>query len=356
MDQFTPVASRLSQHVFVRRVGITVGIALAVLLITGLLGTAFAVLLRVLAALLIALPLRAGAEWLHRRIKLPNGLALVVVALLVLGLLGTMGWLFSARIGEQASQMREQLPEAYRSFQERIAGTRWGEWLSQENLSYKKILGGGSEWLGRATGIFSTTIGVLADVYVVVFLALFIAIQPKLYRAGIVMLVPKAGRDRANEVLDKVSSTLIKWFLGQLFSMTMVGVLTALGLWALGMPLVGALALFAGLVTFIPNLGPLVAMVPAILLAFFNGGPQEALYIVLLYLGVQAVESNILTPLAQKSLISMPPALIFIAQLVIGSYAGIFGLILATPIMAILIVLTKMMYVQDILGDNSVKV
>ena len=157
-----------------RRVGIAVGIALAVLLLTGLLGTAFGVLLRVLAALLLALPLRAGAEWLHRRTRLPNGLALAVVVLLVLGLLGGMGWLFSARASaSRPGQLREQLPEAYRSFQERIARHQLGRMAGAGKLrATRRLLGGGSEWLGRATGIFSTTIGVLADVYVVVFLAL----------------------------------------------------------------------------------------------------------------------------------------------------------------------------------------
>jgi len=355
MDQ--PNSPRfLPQITYVQRVGIAVGIALIVLLLTGLLGMAFSVFLRVMAALLIALPLRAGADWLHRHVRLPEWLALLLVILLVLGLLTGIGWLFSARIGAQVGQLRQQLPAAYQTLQTRALHTNWGQWLAQENIDLSKVMGGGSVWVGRATGVFSSTIGVLADLYVIVFLALFFAIQPKLYRAGLVMLVPKPGRDRATEVLDKVSSTLVKWFLGQLFSMVMVGLLSALGLWALGMPLVATLALFAGLITFIPNLGPLLSMVPAVLVAFFNGGPQMALYVVLLYLGVQALESNVLTPLAQRSLIAMPPALIFIAQLVIGSFAGILGLILATPIMAILIVLVKMLYVHDVLGDEDVQV
>jgi len=356
MDQPPPSPDALTQATFVRRVGIAVGVTVVVLLLTGLLGTAFGVFLRVLAALLIALPLRAGAGWLHRRTRLPEGLALAAVALGVLGALAGVGWLFWARIGGQVGQLQDQLPQAFRDLQARAAGTRWGEWLAGEKLDFGQLTGGGSAWLGRATGIFSTTIGVLADFYVIVFLAVFIVIQPQLYRAGLVMLVPKAGRSRAHEVLDQVGQTLVRWVLGQLFSMTAVGVLTALGLWALGMPLVATLALFTGLITFIPNLGPIISMVPAVLLALLNGGPQQALYVVLLYLGVQAIESNVLTPLVQKKLISMPPALILIAQLVIGSFAGILGLMLATPIMAIVIVLVKMLYVRDVLGDDSVQV
>ena len=238
----------------------------------------------------------------------------------------------------------------------RIQGTEWGQWLARETFDYTKVVGGTSEWLGRATGIFSTTLSVVADGYVIIFLALFLALQPKVYRAGLVMLVPKAGRARAHEVLDKISDTLVKWVLGRLVSMVFVGVLTWLGLTLLGMPLGAVLGLFAGLVTFIPNIGPVVSMVPAVLLAFVYGGPPQALYVVLLYLGVQTLESAAVSPVVQQRLIQMPPALILIGQLIIGAFTGLLVLTLATPIIAIIIVLVKMLYVQDVLGDEEVHV
>ncbi len=341
---------------YVRQVGIAVGITLAALLLTGLLGTALGVFLRLLAALLIALPLRAGAEGLHRRTGLPTALALALLALVVLGLLGGMGWLFSARLSEQLSGLQQQLPQAVRDVQNHVRGTEWGQWLASENFDVRKLMGGTSEWLGRATGIFSTTLSIVADGYVILFLTVFLVIQPKTYRAGLVMLVPKAGRTRAHEVLDKISDTLVKWVLGRLVSMAVVGVLTVLGLNLLGMPQAGVLGLFAGLVTFIPNIGPVVAMVPALLLAFFNGGPPMALYVLLLYLGTQTLESAAVSPVLQQRLISLPPALILVGQLIIGSFTGLLGLTLATPIIAILTVLVKMLYVQDVLGDEAVKV
>ena len=355
MDRPTPAPPPHSYSAYALRAGIAAGIVLIILLLTGLLGTAFGVFLRVLAALLIALPLRAGAAGLSRRTRLPEGWALLVVALAVAGLLGGAGWLFSTRIGDQAGELQRQLPQALRDLQAHVSGTQWGQWLAGEKIDFARLTGGGSAWLGRATGFFSSTLGVLGDVYVVVFLALFIALQPKVYRAGMVMLVPKAGRARAHQVLDKISDTLVKWVLGRLVAMLAVGVLTALGLWALGMPQAALLALFAGLVTFIPNIGPIISMVPALLLAFFHGGPTEALYVGLLYLGVQTLESAAVSPVVQQRLILMPPALIFVGQLVIGSYTGLLGLTLATPIVAIGMVLVKMLYVQDVLGDDSVE-
>lgn len=341
-------------HVY--RVLAAVGIILLVLGLLSLLGLAFGVFLRLLAALLIALPLRAGAEWLNRRTGLPTGLAVALLALVLLALLGGMGWLFSAKISAQVSVLQQQLPEAIRNVQARIGTTEWGRWLAGENFDYRKLMGGTSEWLGRATGIFSTTFSILADGYVILFLTVFLVIQPKTYRAGLVLLVPKAGRPRANEVFDKISSTLVNWVLGRLASMLFVGVLTVLGLTFLGMPLAGVLGLFAGLVTFIPNIGPVVSMVPALLLAFFNGGPHMALYVLLLYLGAQTLESAAVSPVLQQRLISLPPALVLVGQLIIGSFTGLLGLTLATPIIAIITVLVKMLYVQDVLGDEAAQV
>jgi predicted PurR-regulated permease PerM len=356
MDQpLTPLA-RPSLTPYVQRVCIAVGITLLLLALTGLLGLAFGVFLRLLAALLIALPLRAGAEWLHRRTGLPTGVAVALLALLVLGVLGGMGWLFSATLSSQLSGLKQQLPQAVHDVQARVSGTDWGQWLTGGNFDLRKLMGGTSEWLGRATGIFSTTLSILADGYVIAFLTVFLVIQPKTYRAGLVLLVPKAGRSRAHEVLDKISSTLVNWVLGRLASMLFVGVLTVVGLQFLGMPLAMVLGLFAGLVTFIPNIGPVVSMVPALLLAFFNGGPHMALYVLLLYLAAQTVESAAVSPVLQQRLISLPPALILVGQLVIGSFTGLLGLTLATPIIAILTVLVKMLYVQDVLGDEEVKV
>ncbi|MDJ0365313.1 AI-2E family transporter [Hymenobacter sp. H14-R3] len=356
MDHFSTPAARPGLTPYVQRVCIAVGITVLILALTGLLGLAFGVFLRLLAALLIALPLRAGAEWLHRRIGLPTGLAVALLALLMLGLLGGIGWLFSAKLSEQLSGLQQQLPKAIEDAQARISGTEWGQRLAGEDFDYRKLMGGTSEWLGRATGIFSTTFSILADGYVILFLAIFLVIQPKTYRAGLVMLVPKASRARAHEVLDKVSSTLVNWVLGRLASMLFVGVLTVVGLSFLGMPLAVALGLFAGLVTFIPNIGPVVSMVPALLLAFFNGGPHMALYVLLLYLAAQTLESAAVSPVLQQRLISLPPALILVGQLVIGSFTGLLGLTLATPIIAILTVLVKMLYVQDVLGDEEVNV
>ncbi|GAA4414404.1 AI-2E family transporter [Nibrella viscosa] len=345
-----------AKQVFIQRAGIVLALTLTALLVLGLLGAAFDVLLLVLAATLIALPLRAGANWLSKKTGWKEGIALAIVAILTLALLVGMGWFMSYSIGGQIDQLKAMAPRAIQNAEAHLRQTPFGEWLLENNVKPQRFLeGGSSRWLGKISGVVSTTLGSLANVYVILFLAAFFAAEPNLYRQGIVLLVPKSGRKRAAEVLDQIGTTLRGWLMGKLFSMTVVGILTYVGLRLLGIPMAGALALFAGLITFIPNFGPLLALLPAVLFALLQG-PQLALYVLLLYTSIQFIESNILTPLVQQRIISLPPALVLIAQLIVGIFAGILGLALATPIVAIVLVLVKMLYVQDVLKDDSVKV
>jgi predicted PurR-regulated permease PerM len=309
----------------------------------------------VLAALLIALPLRAGARWLSRKTTWKEGICLAVVSLVTLGLLAGIVWALSSSIGGQMDGLTKQLPGAIKQARESLTGSEWGQRLVDAVPSMDSLFEGRSRSLSRVFGAVSSTAGVLADVYVIFFLSAFLAAQPDLYREGLLLLLPKPGRKRGAEVLNKIGETLLNWLIGKLFSMVVVGVLSFLGLWLLGVKLAAALALFAGLITFIPNFGPILALVPAVLFAF-SDGPQQVLYVVLLYTGIQLIESNLLTPLVQNKMISMPPALVLISQLIMGVFVGGIGLILATPVMAIILVLVKMLYVQDVLDDRSVKV
>lgn len=352
MDNPSP---RLDTATFAQRVSITVGITIFFILLVWLFGVSFEVFLLIVAALLIALPMRAGAKKIHQKFGWNETLSLIVVIVGVVGALTAFGWLLASRVSEQISEFQEQTPEAIANFEQQLASSQLGRQVLNNLPDPAQLMKNGPKLLTQATGVLSGTFGALSNIYVVIFMAAFIMADPKLYRQGILRLVPKPGRKRAGEVLDQLDTTLVHWLMGQLFSMTVVGTLTGLGLWLLGVRLAGVLALFAGLISFIPNLGPIIALVPAILFAFLDG-PQQALYVVMLYMGVQFVESSLATPLVQKKLIDMPPALVFGSQLVIGAFGGILGLMLATPIVAVLMILTQMLYVQDILNDKTMKV
>jgi len=352
MDNPSP---RLDTATFAQRVSITVGITLLFVLLVWLFGVSFNVFLLIVAALLVALPLRAGARKLHDRFGLNETVALILVIVGVLGILSLMVWLLASRISGQITEFQEQTPEAIKNFQQRLSSSKLGQQVVDSLPNPSELMKNGSKLLTQATGVLSGTFGALSNIYVVLFMAAFIVADPTLYRRGIIWLVPQKGRKRTGEILDKLDKTLVNWLLGQLFSMTVVGVLTAIGLWALGVRLAGVLALFAGLISFITNLGPIIALLPALLFAFLDG-PQQALYVLILYLTVQTIESSLATPLVQKKMINMPPALVFGSQLVIGAFGGILGLTLATPIVAMLMILVQMLYVQDVLDDKTMKV
>lgn len=145
--------------------------------------------------------------------------------------------------------------------------------------------------------------------------------------------------------MNNIGGNLKKWLKGKLFAMLVVFVLTSIGLIIIGIPMWLTLALIAGILNFIPNFGPLIALIPAVLIAFLQG-ESTALWVAALYIAVQVTESNFITPLVQQRLIRIPPALIIIAQLLIAPLTGGWGLVLATPLMIIIIVLVQELYIK----------
>ncbi|QKZ15603.1 AI-2E family transporter [Spirosoma sp. KUDC1026] len=343
---------------FVKRTLIVISLVTLTVLILALAYIGLQVLFLVLASVLLALPLRAGTRLLSRKTKLPEGASLAVVLLSVVAVIYGVIALLSGAISQQISDLQEQLPELIENAQQQLSQSKLGQRiasdLSADDINIQKMASQGN-WFGRAFGAVSSVFGVLSNLYIVFFVTLFIAVSPDTYYQGVILLVPMSGRERAHEVMANLGDTLLSWLTGQVFSMTVVGVLTGIGLWILGIPLAGVLALMAALLSFIPNFGPVLALIPAALVALVNG-PEQVLYVAALYAGVQAVESNLITPLVQQELIEMPPALILVAQVVIGTFAGAVGVIFATPVVAIIMVLVKMLYIRDGLGDTSVKV
>jgi predicted PurR-regulated permease PerM len=120
----------------------------------------------------------------------------------------------------------------------------------------------------------------------------------------------------------------------------------------MGVPLALTLGLIAGLLSFIPNFGPILSAVPAILLAFIHS-PISAVYVACLFVGVQVVESNVVTPFIERKTVELAPALTIVFQLILGVLIGGLGLVLATPLLAVIVVLVKTVYFEDVLGDKG---
>ncbi|TKI19934.1 AI-2E family transporter, partial [Bacillus pumilus] len=203
----------------------------------------------------------------------------------------------------------------------------------------------------HAGSIFSGVLGTMADIVVALFVAVYLAANPRVYTNGIVALLPHRARPRAREVLNELRRVLGLWILGKLLSMLVVGVATAIGLSLLGVPVALALGLLASLLDFIPYIGSILAAAPAVLIAFTQS-PMLALEVSALFLAVHALDGYVLLPLVERKTVSLPPALTISAQVLMGLAFGLGGVALATPLTAVAEVLIQMLYVQDALHDT----
>jgi predicted PurR-regulated permease PerM len=184
----------------------------------------------------------------------------------------------------------------------------------------------------------------------VFFVGIFLAADPGTYRRGALLLVPPARRPRVDEVLGEIGETLLRWLSGRLLLMAAIGVLSWVGLLLLGVPLALALALIAGLLSFIPNIGPVVSAVPAMLIAA-SVTPMLAVWVAVLYLAIQTAETYLLEPFVVRKTVDLPAATNIGFQLLMGTWLGVPGLTVATPLLAALTVAITRFYVEDALGD-----
>ncbi len=345
---------------YVRRMLLTIGLLALVVLLFVTLWLAADVFLLVFVGLLLAIFLRSLSKPLTKYLRLPDMVSVVTVLLLLTVFLGLLSWFYAPRLAEQAGLFIEGVPELLSQIEEAVVQTPIGRALLEQLPTPNGEAVPGDvlppqEMLPQIVSTFSTTAGALlgfsAYGLFILFVGLFLAVQPGLYREGLIKLVPQNSRRRAREVMTATVDTLRFWLLGRFISMAAVGVMVTLGLWALGMPLALLLGFLAFLLDFIPNIGPFVAAAPAVLLAFIES-PTQALWVALLYFVVQQIESYMITPIVQQKAVHLPPALTIIAVLVIGLMFGILGVIVATPLMAVVLVLAKMLYVEDVLEDS----
>jgi predicted PurR-regulated permease PerM len=340
-NQNDTISSSGKSQNFHNKVWITVGIVAFVVIVLWILKTVFSVLLLVLAGALIALFFRGLSGIIQRKTHWKPGICLAISMLGTLLVLAGLFWLIGAKVQEQVVELVDTLPTTIDNAKEQISQNEIGKKIL-DKISSKQS---SEKMQGLAKKLFSSTFGVFGDLYVVLFIAIFFAVAPKPYIEGIIQLVPFKGRQKARQVLNKIGDHLKGWLKGILFAMFVVFVLTAIGLGILGMPLWLVLALLAGMISFIPNFGPLLALIPAVLIGLTEGS-QMALMVTGLYLLVQVVESNFITPLVQQKLIDLPPALIILAQVIMGILTGGWGIILATPLTVIIIVLIQELYLS----------
>lgn len=318
------------------------------------------ILMLVFAAALIAIFLRGLADLINDRLKISEGKAVLLVSvLLVLFLAGSIA-LLAPSVTEQIRNLRADMPRSIQNVTAYLSKYGWGRAILEHTPTMPTFdevwdFISSSSFLTSVGGFFSTTGGMITNFFVTILLAVYLAAEPKLYTEGFTKLFPIGKRRRVHEILAQIGDTLRWWLIGKIGSMLAIGILTWIGLSIIGVPLALTLGLIAGLFSFIPNFGPILSAIPAILLAFIDS-PITAVYVIGLYIFVQLIESNLITPWIERQTVELPPGLTIASQLILAVLIGGMGLVLATPILAVLMVLIQTIYIQDILGDRDVEV
>jgi predicted PurR-regulated permease PerM len=353
---------------------------------------------------LFATSLNAGVPWVRHFVAMPHWLAMTLIILTVLMLLLAVSWIVGNPLASQFDELTSKLPSAADKMLEWLDERPWGQRIlrSAEDLSgvapqelvekVKDPNGDASNGptenqpsesepqspaeeqsgsskesqeselapldlsqlpdLGQIVGpiikVLSLTTSAAMLFLVTFIIMLFVAFDPHLYLRGLIWLVPQQHEATARKTLERLTVAMRWWMLGRFISMLIIGVLTSLGMWLIGMPAPLALGAIAGLFSFVPNIGPIAAAVPGMLLAVAVG-PWMALWVAGVYLGTQLIESNFIEPLVEQSTVSVPPAVLIVTQLVMAAIWGAWGMLVATPLLVVLMVLVQQLYVRKAL-------
>jgi predicted PurR-regulated permease PerM len=339
---------------FPRRVLVTVLITVLVLALSYLMWRGIHVLLQAFAGALFAVFLATLSDWLSKRTGIRYGWSLTLVVVALLALTAGFGWLLANRLSSQATELTHKLPESLQQIRDYLMQFEWGQRLVENVPNAGNTLAQAGEF-SRVTGLISGVANFLVTAVVILFVGIFGAAEPDLYRAGLLHLVPTSQRRRVGEALDALVYNLRWWLVGQFVLMIMMWITTTVGLWLLGVPLALTLGLIAGVFELVPYIGPWISAIPAAMVALLLG-PSHLIGTLALYLVLHILEGYVMVPLVQRRAVHIPPALTLVAQVLLGELLGLLGLFVAAPLTVCAIVLLKMLYVEDTLGDQAVEV
>jgi predicted PurR-regulated permease PerM len=334
---------------FSKRAAITAFVVLLIAAAFYLVGKHFYFFLLVFAGILLAVLFCGITDWLVLKVKLKRSIALTLAVISFFGIIIGTFWLVAPTVGEQVQEMRATVPQALSKVETWLSQFGWGERIIDRMPdNFDNAIPKSDTLLTQVSGVFSSTLSFLADLLIVLVTGLFFAANPGIYTKGLAKLFPVPQRGRILDVLDKCYENLKLWLLGMLAAMALTGVTAAIGYSLIGLPLAIALALLAFFGEFIPNVGPALAGVPAVLIGF-TVSPKMAVYALLVYLFIQTVQSYIITPLIFQKTVDMPPALLLFFQVLLGIMQGGLGLLLAAPLLAVIMVLVNELYIKDVL-------
>lgn len=339
-----PLTELTTDAVFLRRV-------IVVLAISGLIALVILLadlLLLIVAAIIVAVVLRAAAAPISRISHISDRWAVGIATLLIAGLLTGAAVLFGPQIADQMVLLLEALPAASAKLTAAMQETAWGS-IVIDNLEEAGVYA--ARFVTQVPLFAIGLAGIIANVVLALVGGVMLALEPARYRSGMLLLVPKRLRGSLRRAFNASGHALKGWLLAQLASMAVIGVMTGVGLWIVGVPSALGLGLFAGLAQFVPYVGPIISAIPGLMIA---GATSLDIFIwaAVVYGGVQQVDDNLITPWIQQRIAGIPMALSLFALVAFGVLFGPVGIILATPLTLIALVLVLSLYVRDVLGED----
>ena len=377
----------------------TAALVLAMYLIVRLIWFANALFLTVFLGALFGIAVSAGVDHLQR-LRIPRGIGAALIVIAFFGLLTALGAWLTPTLRSQGAELRQKLPEAVNRVEtwvhERqngvlgiflgrppepaapttIAGVpstdtaRPGAAPATRAPATRATIDSGTgastidtashgapplqgriqEQFGGVTKFLfpfaRSTLAAVGGLLLVIFLSIYFAADPELYRRGMLALLPPRRRDLASRVMDRIAVVLRKWLVTQLIAMAVIGGVSTIALLILRVKAAFALGLLAGLFEFIPTIGPILSAIPAVAMGFLDS-PEKALLIAVVYIGIQFLENHILIPLLMKGGMDLPPALTVITQALLALVFGFLGLMVAVPMLATVMVVVQMLYVDE---------
>lgn len=346
---------------------------------------AHALFLVAFLGILFAIAVSAGVDQLQR-FRIPRGVGASLIVLTFFALvIGTLSWV-APTLREQGAELRQKLPEAVDRVEQwvdqRNSGLL-GEVLGSDSASSSaeapatgarpgapaatvptnakprtssvlrqrlgSVMSSGSRYLFP---FLTSTVAAVGGLLLIIFLSIYLAADPELYRRGALSLLPARHRQRGAMIFDRIATVLRKWLVTQLIAMAAIGSVTTIVLLILDVKAAFALGLLAGLFEFIPTVGPILSAVPGVAMAFLDS-PEKALYVLIAYWGIQFLENHILIPLLMKGGMDLPPALTVLAQALLALVFGFLGLMVAVPMLATVMVIVQMLYVEQLPAQGT---
>lgn len=296
----------------------------------------------IFAGFLFAVALQTCAAWIERHTPLTRKISYTVTLIILGGLIALAIVLIAPRTIRESAQIATIIPKSLDQARHYLEQRRWGGYVV--NIVHQAT--SGPTTAKQVTGLAMKLIDGITGLVVIAVVGFFAALSPVMYTRALILLLPPKHQQRAKSVGADVIHTLRWWLAGQITTMVTLGAITMIGLSLMGVPLAFTLGLFTGVMIFIPYIGAILSEIPAVLVAL-TVGPMTAVYVLIFYLGIHTLEGYILTPFIQRKAVRLPPLLTIVAQLVMWELGGFAGVIIATPLAAVVLVLVKTVYLKE---------